>query len=170
MRNILIIIGIVFVIAIFSVAIFFYGGNTPTSSLAESGGGPAAVAVPFTELAQGAQSTVAVPTNYLITSESQLNKLWEMIDTNGQTAPVVNFATNEVIAVFAGREPTNGYAVTVSKVEDTHARVVIVTLVKPSSGCTLAKSVTAPYQIVELPKTTLPFTHKNQTTVTSCSQ
>jgi hypothetical protein len=125
--------------------------------------------VPFTELTRGATSAIATSTNYLITSESQLEKLWQLVDAEGDV-PKVDFNTQYVAAVFAGQRPTTGYAIEVSKVEDTTVRTVVVTLAKPGSDCVTGQSVTAPYAIIVLPKTPLTFTHQNEATTTLCSQ
>ncbi len=168
MRDTLIIIGLAFVAVVVGAFLFLYGRESLSnaSSSAVAYNTPAAT-VPFTELAQGVQSSVSVRANYLITSESQLSELWKMIDARGQT-PVVNFATHDVVAVFAGKEPTAGYTITVSKVEDTNTREVTVALTSPGGSCVLAQSVTAPYQVVELPKTSLPLTHTDQAITASC--
>ena len=171
MRDTLIIIGLALVAVVVGLFIFLYGqgslSNAASSSAVTYGASAPAATVPFTELAQGAHSTVSVRANYLITSNAQLAKLWKMIDARGQT-PVINFATNDVIAVFAGKEPTAGYAVTVSKVVDANTREVTVALTSPGGNCVLAQSATAPYQVIELPKTSLALTHVDQKITASC--
>ncbi len=171
MRDTLIIIGLALVAVIAGSFIFLYGRGSlsSASSSAVTYGAPATLAatVPFTELAQGVRSTVSVRANYLITSQAQLVKLWKMIDARGQ-APVIDFAKNDVIAVFAGKEPTAGYAVAVSKIEDTNTREVTVALTSPGGNCVLAQSVTEPYQVIELPKTVLALTHVDQEITASC--
>ena len=68
--------------------------------------------------------------------------------------------------MFAGKEPDAGYEVSVSSVEDTNVRTVVVALAKAGNNC--AQTKTTPYQIVKLPKTTLPFTHKDITATVNC--
>ena len=171
MRDTLIIIGLALVAVVAGSFIFLYGRGSlsNTSSSAVPYGAPVAAAatVPFTELAQGAHSTVSARANYRITSQTQLAELWKMIDARGQT-PVIDFAANDVIAVFAGKEPTAGYAIAVSKVEDANTREVTVALTSPGGSCVLAQSVTAPYQVIELPKTSLALTHVDQAITASC--
>lgn len=170
MRDTLIVIGLALVAILIGVFMFLYGqGNLsgPSSAAVSYTPTPAAVDVPFTPLAQGEQSTVSTRANYLITSKSELADLWKMVDARGQI-PVVDFTTNNVIAVFAGKEPTAGYTIAVSKIQDTSTREVTVTLSAPGGSCVLAQKVTAPYQIVELPKTSLNFTHQDILTTTSC--
>ncbi len=171
MKDTLIIVGLALVAVIAGSFIFLYGrgslSNASSSAVTYGAPGAAAATVPFTELAQGAHSTITVRANYLITSKAELAKLWKMIDARAQV-PVVDFAKNDVIAVFAGKKPTAGYAVAVSKVEDTNTREVTVALTSPGGNCVLAQSVTEPYQVIELPKTALALTHVDQEITASC--
>ncbi|HUY62307.1 MAG TPA: protease complex subunit PrcB family protein [Candidatus Paceibacterota bacterium] len=153
--------------------IFIYGrqtlGPTPTSAPpAATSGGAAAVAVPFEELVAGTHSSVSARVDYLITSASELNQLWTMLGTTDKM-PSVDFTNDEIIAVFAGQKPTSGYSIAVSKIEDDGAaRTVIVDLTQPGSGCATATALTDPYQIVQVPKTSLPLTHEDQTSTANC--
>jgi len=163
--------GIAVAAIIIGASLSLYGGNgfSNTSPSAAIENQPAAVIVPFTKLAQGVKSTVSTRTNYLITSASEFTKLWQMVDAKGKV-PAVDFTKNDVVAVFAGQKMTGGYEITVSKVEDTNVRNVVVTLAKPGSDCVLTQSTIAPYQIIEIPKTTLTFAHIDQDTTINCSQ
>ena len=168
MRDTLIVIGLALVAIVIGVFMFLYGqgtfSSTPPAAVSYT---PPAVTVPFTQLAQGEHSTVSTRANYLITSKSELADLWAMVDARGQV-PAVDFTTNSVIAVFAGKEPTAGYTIAVSKIQDASTREVIVTLSAPGGSCVLAQKATAPYQIIELPKTSLNLTHQDLLTTTSC--
>lgn len=131
-------------------------------------GGPAAVLVPFTMLAGGSQSNVTARVNYLITTQEDLSALWELLK-EPPPVPTVDFNTKVVAAVFAGEVPTTGYAITVAEVKDIDKRIVKIELTKPDESCILAQSLTAPYQVIELPKTSLPFTHADTWTTKTCS-
>ncbi|MDD2657608.1 MAG: protease complex subunit PrcB family protein [Candidatus Pacebacteria bacterium] len=128
---------------------------------------PAAVVVPFTEVARGSSSTVTKRVNYFITTAEGLNKLWKMIDAEG-APPKVDFKNEAVVAVFAGQKPTAGYAIQVSKVEDSGTRLVSITLAEPSESCMVAQSLTAPYEIVTLPTTALPLAHEDIPATADC--
>lgn len=132
-----------------------------------SSNGAAGVAVPFTELATGLHAKVDWRANFLITSAPEMSELWKIIDAAGQT-PVINFDTNDVIAVFAGDKPTGGYSIAVSRVTDGTLRTVTVTLTSPGGSCFLAESLTSPYQIIEIPKGSLPLTHQDEVVTQSC--
>ncbi|NNM84005.1 protease complex subunit PrcB family protein [Candidatus Parcubacteria bacterium] len=169
MRNIFVVVGIgVIAIVIWMVASTYGAGplSTQTPSTPSS---VAAVPVPFTELAHGMHSTVTARTNYLITSPSELLALWAMIDAPNQP-PEVDFTRNDVIAVFAGNEPTAGYDIKVSQVKDSQSRMVTVLLTKPGANCLSPHAVTSPYQVIELSKTALSLAHQDQEDIVSCLQ
>ena len=137
------------------------------SILGSNKGGPAAVLVPFTTIAEGPHSKVTSRVNYLIDTQEELTELWEFLK-EPPPVPMVDFNTKVVAAVFAGETSTAGYGIAVSEVEDVDKRVVKIELTKPDEGCVLAQSVTAPYQVIELPKTSLPFTHADTWTTKTC--
>jgi hypothetical protein len=140
--------GFVSVVIIVGVLISFYGGSVSSDQSSM------AISVPFTKLAQGTQSTVSARTNYLITSASELEKLWKMIDAKG-SPPAIDFTNNCVAAIFAG---------TVSRVEDTDVRTVTVT----GTSCSLKKATTTPYELITLPTTSLSFAHEDISITAAC--
>lgn len=170
MRNTLVTIGLVLLAAAVGAFIYFSGrgqdrqkDSLPAVASAQA---PATV-VPFTKLARGMRSTVTTRVNYSITSADQLDRLWKMIDATS-TPPAVDFKTQTVIAVFAGQKATDGYSIAVSKVADTESRMVSVTLASPESTCPAKKSTIAPYEIVVVPSTSIPFAHEDISITTAC--
>jgi len=153
------------VIAIGIGVYLFYSGEYKPSSATNQ---QSAVIVPFTALADGARSKVFSRVNYLITTQEELAELWEFLE-EPPPVPTVDFKTKVVAAVFAGMVPTTGYGISVFEVKDEDKRVVKVELIKPDESCVLAQSLTAPYQVIELPKTSLPFTHVDVWTTKTCS-
>ena len=147
--------------------VFLNSNDKAPLSYQASVNAPAAVIVPFTQIAQGTRSTVDVRTNYLITSASQFGKLWAMIDAKG-TLPAIDFSSSTVIAAFAGDEPSSGYDISIEKVEDASMRTVIIALEQPAADCAGKKATTTPYILAEVPKTSLPFTHQYVSTTTAC--
>lgn len=128
---------------------------------------PAGTEAPFVELAHGERSRVTERANYLITSEDELRRLWTLISDNTMP-PAVDFTRYVVIAVFAGEEPTAGYAIRVSKITDDDRRIVAVSINAPGISCLAAEVITTPYQVLRVPRTDLPWTHEDEQTVTSC--
>lgn len=167
-KDAIILIAIAVAALIACAIVFWYGGLWKDTSKAVSGASAtAAVAVPFSEIAQGDHSSVTQRVDYLITSSSELDELWSMTNASG-TPPVINFATSSVIAVFAGDKPTDGYSIDVSNVADAAERTVSVMIRVPNPACAGAQAATAPYQIISLPKTTLPLTHTDTIATTTC--
>ena len=164
--------GMILAVAIVGVFFIIYGGGTSgVPKFAQVNVQPAAVsvAVPFTLITEGAHSTVTSRVNYLVDSEVGFSKLWKMLNTS-DAQPKIDFATQAVIAVFAGQKPTGGYQIMVNKVEDGTMRDVIVTLAAPGPSCSVTQSLTAPYEIVSVPVTSLAFTHHDLSTTASCRQ
>jgi hypothetical protein len=170
-RNHIIVGGAVIVAIIIGALAFLYSSRNVSNALPSTvtENNPMPIAVPFTELAHGTQSTVSTRINYLITTTEGLQKLWKMIDAKG-SPPTVDFSKNAVAAVFAGEKPTAGYAITVSHIEDTTVRMVTVMLSEPDGNCPEKKSIIAPYELVMLSTTTLSVTHQDIVATTSCPQ
>ena len=161
---------IIFFASVFAIAIgvyvFYFGnGNLHNTSSTVISNQPSTIVVPFTKIIQGEQSTITTRVNYIITSSNQLNKLWKIVGATG-IPPTVDFETQSVIAVFAGKESTSSIAV--AKVEDTNARLVSITLSKPSEDCVSKQQVASPYEIVTVPTTSLPLAHEDIVTTASC--
>lgn len=167
MRNVYVIAGVTIVAVALGVAVFIYVGNIATPVEQTPMKVVTTTTEPFTEIAHGVHSTITRRTNYIITSASQLTDLWKMIDAGGQP-PTIDFTREDVVAVFTGKEPTAGYDIEVSRVEDSTVRNVVVTLIKPGGSCVLAQAVTNPYQLIRLPKTALPLTHTDLVHTVSC--
>ena len=137
------------------------------------GGTPAGTAisgrpVPYIVLAQGAQSSVHGRTNYVVTSDAEYRLLWKMLDTSA-IAPDVDFTKEDVIAFFAGDEPTDGYSIGVTSIADTAStRMLDIAITRPGASCTVAQSVTTPYELIEIPHTTLQLEHTDTDQVNNC--
>ncbi len=169
MRNILITIGLTIVVLFIGTLIALSDRSQDFQSDA-----PPAMAdsnqsqiISFTELARGSHSKVTMRVNYFITSPTQLKELWQMVDASS-TPPAIDFKTHAVLAVFAGQKTTAGHAITISKIEDTGARMVSITLANPDSACTPKKMAISPYEIVAVPTTSLSLAHEDISTTVSC--
>lgn len=169
MRNALIVGGVIIVAVFIGVLIFIYGDDyfSNNSFLAVANNNSPAVEVQFTKIARGDISTIEERVNYFITSETQLNELWKMVDATS-TPPKIDFEKEAVIAVFAGQKPTTGYEIRVSKVEDSEIRNVSLTLEEPDSRCIESQIIIAPYEIVTVSATSLPLGHEDQIATIDC--
>lgn len=165
-RDALILTGAV-VVAI-CVGIFAFlanGGNFANIFSSTASRDSVAYMVPFTKIAGGSQSSVDRRVNYFITSPSELSELWGMVNATG-TPPSVDFSTHAVIAVFAGKEPSS--SITVAKIEDANERIVSIAVTKPDGACSTNKAAASPYEIVAVSATSLPLTHTDLVTTTTC--
>lgn len=164
MRNTLTIGVLALAVIVIGAFVFLRGPNNFSNE-----NSAAAVAVPFTELAHGTQSTIGRRVNYLIASPEQFRELWELIGAE-EPLPDIDFSESAVAAVFAGEKPAAGYDIAVSRVEDADARTITITLTEPGSDCVLAQVITAPYQVIKLPGTTLKLVHEDISTTVSCPE
>jgi hypothetical protein len=123
--------------------------------------------VPFTTLVQGEQSAIVMRVNYVVTSADELAALWKIIGATS-TLPIVDFKEEAVIAVFAGETPQA--AITVAKVEDTHERLVSILVKKPNGDCIVTETNRYPFEVIALAATSLPLTHEDIITTTTCAE
>ncbi len=166
MKNMLTGGGLILVLAVLGAFLITYGRNATNSSQTAT---EIIAEVSFVEITHGTQSEIKKRTNYLITSEEGLTKLWKLIQANAPE-PKVDFTTHAIVAVFAGQKSTGGYSISVTKVEDGKMRDVVVALTKPGPDCMVTQAVTTPYQIVAVPMTSIEFTHQDFIETTSCTQ
>ena len=172
MRDTLIVIALTLVAIAIGAGLYFYGWGSlitvpPIFSSSTSQNSVQGTDVPFTVLATGSNAAVQERKNYLISSTPELRELWKLLNAPGDP-PAVDFTQSSVLAIFAGQEPTAGYSIAVSKVADAASRLVVISLTRPGGSCILAQMVTTPYEVISLPKTTLPLTHEELTTTASC--
>ena len=157
------------VMAVAVIAIFIVSSNgSGTAADVSAGAGsaaPAMTTVPFTTLVQGMQSGIVSRTNFIITSSSEMTKLWKMIGATS-TPPTVDFNKDIVLAVFAGK--TSSASIAVAKIEDTSERMVSITIAKPEGSCPQIYSTVSPYELVAVPATSLPVTHQDTLVPGTC--
>jgi len=166
-RDRLIVIGVALVAIGIGTFLFLSGNFSSTSLPVVSDNQTVTITVPFTPLVSGTRSTVTTRVNYFITSSDQLDELWNMLNATS-TPPKIDFSKQAVIAVFAGQQPSTGYAIKVSKVVDSSARLVSITIAKPGDTCMTGQAFTAPFELVAVPLTTLPLAHEDLSTTSTC--
>ena len=168
MRHVRTVIGFLLAAFIIGMAIFLYAPARLSGIQTASTPAAGQTDVHFRPLASGVQSTITTRTNFVIRSDSELRELWKLLDTS-DLPPTIDFTRNIVVAVFAGEKETADHAIAVTRVVDfASERLVTITLTKPGGTCVLPPQATAPYQVLELSKTTLPLTHIDTVTATSC--
>lgn len=153
-----------------AVGIVIYLMSARTAGIIVHNASSSSTVVPAELLVAGAHSAIDERVNYLITSPAEFNELWNLVQAT-TSMPDVDFSTHAVLAVFAGQEPTAGYAIGVAKVEDSSSgRMVTVSLTKPGTGCMTAEVVTTPFALVLVPKTALPLSHQDVSAISTCAE
>lgn len=165
MKDLLIILGMIVVAIAFGAALFFYGPSSFRTAL-----GGTAPAVTFRLLKEGNDATNNTDReNYLIQNGTELNQLWSYINATPGTAPNIDFTKEEVLAVFDGTHTTGGYRIQVSSITEANGtRTVNVTRTAPGAHCVLSSAITSPYQIVAVPKSSLPLAHADTAATQDC--
>jgi hypothetical protein len=159
---------IALILAAFCVALYAYlsGGLTQQAPASNS----QIPSISFSPIITGEHAPVDRRVNYVASSADGFKQLWTLLKTT-DTPPVVDLTRHDVIAVFAGKEPTGGYSIQVSKVVDTPTeRTVVVTLITPGTNCVKTQGITTPFQILILPKTNLALTHKDVVQTANCAK
>lgn len=160
MRDALI-IGIACVAAIFLGAWLYFSGTGTNTSATQSG---------FTVLEKGMQSgSLTSRANYRIKSKEELDALWNLVYGSGGPAAAVDFTKEEVLAVFDGSHSSGGYDITVDSVKDEGGvRKIHITHTIPGEGCAVSSAITSPYQIVVVPRSSLPLSRTDATATADC--
>jgi hypothetical protein len=148
---------VIIVSVVLAAGLYLWGGAAFSGQ-----GGSTNSPIRFTVLQTGENSpAISDRVNYRITSLSELAQLWAMIyGNNGPTIPQIDFAYDEVIAVFDGSHAEGGYSIAVSRIENVNGKTVItVKRTTPGTGCSAAGNGSAPFQIVKMPKSANDLGH-----------
>ncbi len=162
MRETLVVVVVAVVAAVIGLLTFVFINNS-TAPVAEEEDAP----VVFRELAQGDRSSVERRVNYLVYSEAQMKQLWELIGAV-DAPPEVDFTTHTVIGIFSGKQPTAGYEIAADRIIDTETRNVSIITSRPGVSCLAAQTITQPYQVIMVPKTSLSYKLEYIPMTTSC--
>ncbi len=126
--------------------------------------------VSYVTLAQGQNAHEDDRVNYRIMNADQLGQLWDMVyGQTGPDVPNVDFSKNEVLAVFDGSHTTTGYSVSVQNISDADGqRTVTVQRLAPSDSCPVDSTISSPFIIISVPKTSLPLAHVDVPATSGC--
>ncbi len=158
-----VILGVACVIAILVGGWLFFLDSKEASA-------PTGGAVEVRILDQGQYAGIEERKNYRIRSLDELQQLWNMVyGPAGPAIPGVDFAKDEVLAVFDGSHSTGGYSVEVESVQDTGlARVIQVIRTAPGTSCITTEALTSPFQMVVVPKTDLSIQREERMVIEEC--
>jgi hypothetical protein len=112
--------------------------------------------VMFNELNSGNNGGFNEKTNKVITSQTELDALWEAAFVNymlKEKAPVVDFKTQTVLLVALGEQNSGGSEIKVEQITETKEGLNVSVLnTKAGEGCVTSDVITYPYQIVQIEK------------------
>lgn len=117
--------------------------------------------IPFTVVAEG-DTAADYPDQQgvVIGSPAEWEAVWEQLHryTIPQPAlPEMDFTQHTVLAVFAGEKRSGGYTIRVERVTQTDQAVIVhVTETAPGPRDITTALITYPYQVVKIPRTSLP--------------
>jgi PrcB C-terminal len=135
-------------------AILFLGLGM--ASLAK--GGSSDVPIAFHSIAQGTTSGIVAPQALVIQSAPAWQELWRQHARLGRFPPPIDFATDLVVGIFLGQQPTAGYRVQVVRVEEGDSGVrVIYQVHNPPPDATVAQVLTQPFHLIRMPRLGLPI-------------
>jgi hypothetical protein len=173
MKDLYYIGGACLVAILLGTVLYFFDPSSVNHFEEQSLASPAApINVPFTILGQGTKAiSITDRTNYRITNASDLQSLWQLVYGANDLPPVpnVDFTTYEVLGVFDGTHATNGYSIKVQSIVDAESmRKVMIEHFTPDSTCTLSYTQTSPFEIIQVPISTLELTHVDMAGTSTC--
>jgi len=108
----------------------------------------------FNIIAQGQFSNISLARELVITNKADWQRLWNIHRGSQQRKiPRINFDNKIVIVIFAGQQPSGGYAVGVSHLKRLDDNlVVVVTFKEPRNGQSVSLALTQPYIFISTEK------------------
>jgi len=104
-------------------------------------------------LAKGESSEILDPARYVVRDPAAWAALWASHAGSGSQPPDVDFATEMVVAAFAGERPTPGHAIEIVGARRESASLAIsVSEVQPPHGMIAAQLIVSPFHIATLPR------------------
>lgn len=119
---------------------------------------PRAAALPFVRLYGSAQSALAEPVELVVRSDAEWARAWLGAHPNRAAAlpaaPAVDFAADLVVLVSAGTQTTGGVAIVIDTVlaRADGGTDVVYTVNRPGAGCMSTQQLTAPVDVVRIPR------------------
>jgi hypothetical protein len=129
--------------------------------------------VMFHRIARGGLSGYGVSTNLVINNYAEWVRVWDQAFCHTiipcPPTPEVDFSQRTVLAIFVGQKNSLGYQVDVTgaTIDDSKTKVSI-TMTVPGSSCLTGATITDPYDIVDIPKTTGPISFTSKTQTSNC--
>jgi len=112
-------------------------------------------------LARGSQSGVKKPERVTAKTQEEWAALWKRHagEASSTEAPKVDWSKEMVLAAFMGTRNTGGYAIQITSAKEQDGKLVAQVEVKvPKPGGFVTQTITSPFHMVAVPKSTLPVT------------
>lgn len=160
----------ILIIAVFLVALL---GILAWTSVASFGGlWRGQTAITFETVDEGQNGVVTERKNYIIKSDVEWKDLWGLVHGAEQPmpeAPNIDFSQYRILVAFQGERPSGGYKIQFNTVVDTGGALeVFVKEQEPGEGCATTAVMTAPYQIVKIPKSDKSLISHSEREVVAC--
>jgi len=95
---------------------------------------------------------VAQPTAYILSNQQDLETFWQKQASAGRV-PSADFTREMFIAAVDTMQPTGGYSIAVSQVNQNNGQVEVQGIrTKPGTGCMTTMMMTQPYAIIKTAK------------------
>jgi hypothetical protein len=115
--------------------------------------------VEFTTIAKGDYSAINQSSSEVIKDQETWAARWAMIQftcpecIERPPPPEIDFGDYILLAHFMGQKSTSGYEVEFTEVLEGDEISATVKEVSPASGCIVGQVITAPYEVIQIPKT-----------------
>ncbi|MEJ7609352.1 MAG: protease complex subunit PrcB family protein [Bryobacteraceae bacterium] len=109
----------------------------------------------FTSVDKGENSSSCWREEVLVRDGHRWKELWDRHTADeepARPAPSLDFASEMVVAVFAGEKPTSGYSIEVNAVESNNDELVV-SVSERKPGASAMDVVTCPFHIVRINRT-----------------
>ncbi|MDO8452451.1 MAG: protease complex subunit PrcB family protein [bacterium] len=168
-RGVIIVFGLLFILSLMLLlglkSSFLKNGSQQKVSVDQNG------KITFKPVARGQDSSFKERVFYTINTQDEWAKLWDSMHPGRgpEGLPTVNFDEEMIIIAMQGSQPTGGYMVRITGVEHKDA-VVGVTIKEdsPGVGCLTTQALTAPFDIVRIPKIDAKFVYDIKYEKTEC--
>jgi hypothetical protein len=109
----------------------------------------------------------------VVENEAEWTLVWQRLWSDHDRIPAlpsIDFERERVLVAAMGRRPTGGYAIRVDAAAAQEAHLAVrVVQTSPGGVCLLTQAITAPIDIVKLPRTSQPIQFQTVRKVDECS-
>lgn len=109
---------------------------------------------PFDVIAEGSYSALTEEDSWVIKNENAWNEFKQQSNIQEEILTPINFDAHTIIAISQGEQPTGGYSIQVSNIEEFDNELVVhIVTGAPNENDTVTLAFTQPYQVISIEKT-----------------